>query len=542
MLTSQSGHGSGDAKNTLLVSCTERICIRCTLSSLCADEASSGTSFVISQRHVCVHGCKSSIAPWRVSRSVPSGASATHSLMDRLANGSGVEVLWSVDFSTEQGRKCVSKSCWWRGVLSNVSRGGYGLRCTIEYDAQFGFGKESRKAVVRPHQVFHYDTGDNPLRWRICRSVCSPNRSLKLKHSNAVLPQYSTGLNQAKNVIRKRSDHLRESQRRTQDTLSDISMRLDEAERILASHKMQLSQFNFVGSESDAVADRIFFFLRHKSLVQCQKSVALPKSTTRSGISSLHEDGEMTSTGTGPCFQGMIRIDSDCSLKDFERVSRVIKSRCPTAVFEPPFPETQNPTFELNQAYVVFPSIYDLVEVLGIRGSDIQKMAVKGKKLREDGLSEDSAIRVLGSVISDDRNRQKPFAFLPGQSVHKSFADETRSLLYRTSRVYDFRNNIYESGLTKCRKKLSHIFRELEWNAGNLSDFLGDNRNVFCIKWRRYPPPSARGFSIRTRKPDEALGSLEVRWPFLTINGGNNVLDIQKVDLSSFFSRESTQI
>ena len=191
----------------------------------------------------------------------------------------------------------------------------------------------------------------------------------------------------------------------------------------------------------------------------------------------------------------MIRIDSDCSLKDFEMVSRVIGSCCPTAVLEPPFPETQNPTFEPNQAHVMIPSSYDLIDVLGIRGLDIQKMAVKGKRLREDGLSEDSAITVLGSVLSDERNRQKPFAFLPGQSVHKSFADETRTILYRTSRIYDFRNNIYESGLTKCRKKLSHIFRELEWNAGNLIDFLGDNRNVFCIKWRRYPSIGSRLFN-----------------------------------------------
>ena len=305
----------------------------------------SGTSYVISQRHVCVHRCKSSIVPWKVSRSVPSGASATHSSMDRLVNGSGVEVLWSVDFSTEQGRRF------------NVSRGGYGLRCTFDYDAQFGFGIESREAIVRPHQVLHYDTGDNPLRWQTCRSVCSPNRSLKLKHSNAVMSQSSTGLNHAKNRIRKRSDHLRESKRRTQDTLSDTSMRLDEAQSIFSSHKMQLLQFNFVGSESDAVANRIFFFLRHKSLVKSQKSVALPNSTTRSGISSLHEGGEKTRAGTGPCYRGMIRIDSDCTLKDFERVSCVITNRCPTAVFESPSPETQNPTFELNQAYVMFPSI-----------------------------------------------------------------------------------------------------------------------------------------------------------------------------------------
>ena len=60
-------------------------------------------------------------------------------------------------------------------------------------------------------------------------------------------------------------------------------------------------------------------------------------------------------------------------------------------------------------------------------------MAVKGNKLREDELSEDSAIRVLGSVISDERIQLKPFAFLPGQSVHKPFADETCTLLYRTS-------------------------------------------------------------------------------------------------------------
>ena len=233
---------------------------------------------------MCVRGYKSSIVPWRVPKSVPSGASAPHIPMERLGNGSSVEVLWSVDFSTDQGRKCVSKNCWWRSVLSNVSPGGYGLRCTIDYDAQFGFGKVSREAIVRPHQVFYYDTVDIPLRWRLCRSVCSPNRSLRLKYSNAVLPQSSTGLYHAKNGVRKRSDHLRESKRRTQDTLSDISRRLDEAERILAFHKMQLLQFNFVGSQSDAVADRIFFFLRHKSLVQCQKSVALPKSTTRSVV------------------------------------------------------------------------------------------------------------------------------------------------------------------------------------------------------------------------------------------------------------------
>lgn len=138
----------------------------------------------------------------------------------------------------------------------------------------------------------------------------------------------------------------------TENKIGTLQVMLEELQRIVGAQVAM--DYHVVGSwcERNNVSDRVLSYSRHGIVACCDKPIVFPR--TRSAISDAQEGhgilGEIR-------YVSLIGAEADCNLEDFEKISRVIKSRFSSSVFQPAFKGSQSPMPRLEHAQMFFNSL-----------------------------------------------------------------------------------------------------------------------------------------------------------------------------------------
>ena len=312
--------------------------------------------------------------------------------------------------------------------------------------------------------------------------------------------------------------------RRESGRVSLLEIRVDELQKMLGIQGTIFSRVVGSATPSDILADRIFGFLRHKIVQRCQRPLCLPR--YRSAPREVENDGGRF---VGVCYTSALRSTADCTLSDFEVIARVARSRCPNAVFQPSFAETQSPSQAVDSLEILFDSLREMCLCIGLTShSDVMSLLVKGRKICGWELQEDSAIRILGGTLAENDENRFPFVFRIGGSLHSAIADGKCDVLWRENRHFDGTNLKFTSRLRCIAILISECLNKCGLHpVHNENGALFDN-SVFKLRWSRLSVHHLRNLSKSLCEPAEIRGTIELSWPSLVVRGSRVVPEFRQ--------------
>ena len=117
-------------------------------------------------------------------------------------------------------------------------------------------------------------------------------------------------------------------------------------------------------------------------------------------------------------------------------IARVARSRCPNAVFQPNFAETQSPIQAVHDLEIVLDSLREMGLCIGLTShSDLMSLLMKGRKICEWELQEDSAIRILGETLSENEENKFHSSFVYQEALTLSSQTENATCFGRKTGI-----------------------------------------------------------------------------------------------------------
>ena len=434
-----------------------------------------------------------------------------------------VEVKWDVTFKTVEGRRRgeeVTKPFWWKARVAEVQRGPECVNAMICYESGHGFESQIHRAIFFPSHLQHPDIDDVQLRWKFFE-LCG-------EQDERLYDREDSGNAEGDSMM---SRNLLLLKGKTESAIS----RIDVVEKTLQSQAAFLACRVPVCDDEDRILRHMFGFLRKRLAIALQKP--LPPSRMKRDVQE--NGGSLFNVEETAC-SGFIRAIADCTLSEFETVSRYVHMNNEESKFSPVYPLTQSPSVDMKEASILFPDIKALCNVIGIRStSDILRIIRKPKARSSSSVDEES-LRVLGSFLFCQGSSDRPTAFFVGKSLVPTQLGSSFHSLYRSSGRYDLVNKDYLDSLqVKIISPSAAMSEVYGWESSNVEQLEICRKKLaqiggFSLCWRASPQPSDRIWSRAMIEPTEVNGHLEVRLPYLLCRGDSFVTEIRDLLQDSY--------
>ena len=446
-----------------------------------------------------------------------------------------MEVKWVLHLQPSTARRCgssVKRDVWWKAHVSAVLEEGDSVTGMVEYEPKHGYEAVAMRATFTGYVLEHISKSSKESTihsWRFYKTSNQiDNERIISVQSDATAPPSALesgalSFSDFRTGTQASCDQANDA-RRESGRVSLLEIRLDELQKMVGIQGTIFSRVVGSATQSDILADRIFGFLRHKIVQRCQRPLCLPR--YRAALREVENDGGRF---VGVCYTSALRSTADCTLSDFEVIARVARSRCPNAVFQPSFAETQSPSQVVDGLEILFDSLREMCLCIGLTShSDLMSLLVKGRKICGWELQEDSAIRILGGTLAENDENKFPFVFRIGGSLHSAIADGKCDVLWRENRHFDGTNLKFTSTLRCITTLISECLQKSGFHSAQNENGAPFDNSVFKLRWSRLSVRHLRNLSKSLWEPVEIRGTIELSWPSLVVRGNRVVPEFRQ--------------
>lgn len=361
------------------------------------------------------------------------------------------------------------------------------------------------------------DKNDNPaLEWKFARSEehRSPGRDEEW------LPEKEHSLRRGFHDIRNADQEsdimaIREGH-------AALAVELQKVKRELASLYSQLSCHVHHRQPKKALTGvgTVLSRLRYKLATKAQ--MCLKPSHTLSNKKKTSDSETSVRTGDG-IHVGAIRIKVECTLHQFEGISRIIKSDAgPNSVwFFPDFALTQLPSRSSATFSILFSTFAELTNHIAVSSK-----ADRLDMIRKCGSGpQGDILRMMGTLSYHKTDVHKPTYLFPGGSCGSDFdilcnqsqgteAAQLHPVLTRKSREWNAVDKRFVHNVCLSKVSLPHLSEKTS------------ELEAFQLQWRRAPDLSSRSWSRAITDEIHVHGWLEMIVPFVQTQGRQLCVEI----------------